>query len=276
MRKVLLIGQPAPRRQAHLLHVCFLQATDKLFQIKRSYLPRAAGAGCATASMPSVARTAYLFLASGKQAFSRNAKDHIYSTATTASRATGGFTLIELTVVIVLISLFAAFTLPKIGNIGAMKLTSEGRRIARVITYMHTQAGASQKLLRLSFNTKSGDYFASFLNSEDQFERISFSLFSGKKLSNGIHIEKFTTLFSGAIVGNEANLHFLAEGFTEKAVIVLADKKKRKLSLIVDPLTGRVKIKKGDIKFEYLEIEARNIGEALPVPYCQPSLRKAV
>lgn len=167
-----------------------------------------------------------------------------------------GFTLIELAVVVLIISLFAVFTVPRITNIGQLKLNKTGRNLARTITYLNTQAMATREFLQLEFDVKSGEYHINFLNNEGEFEPTSFPLFEKGKLPRNIRIKEFTTLFNGSLIGQTAWLHFLPEGFAEKAVIVLSDRSDRIISLIVDPLTGRVKVEKGETKFEYVEIEA--------------------
>lgn len=168
----------------------------------------------------------------------------------------GGFTLIEIMVVLMIISIVAAFAVPSLGNIGEYKLRKNSLRLARTITYLYTQAMASRKVVRLNVNLKKGEYTVSFLNQQGQFEPTTFPLFTKGKFSKDVRIEGFTTLFGGTFAGDEGFLHFMPEGFAEKAIIVLADRKGRTLSLIVEPLTGHVKVVKGAIAFDYSEVEA--------------------
>jgi type II secretion system protein H len=167
-----------------------------------------------------------------------------------------GFTLIEMVVVVMIISIVAAFAVPSLGNIGEYKLKKNSLRLARTITYLYTQAMASRKVVRLDVNLKTKEYRVTFLNSRGQFEPTTFPLFSKGKFSKDVTIKEFTTLFGGSVAGDEGFLHFMPEGFAEKAVIVLVDRKGRALSLIVEPLTGHVKVEKGAIAFDYSEVES--------------------
>ena len=169
-----------------------------------------------------------------------------------------GFTMIEIIVVVLIISIFAAFAMPNLGNIGEFNLKNNGLKLSRTITYLYTKAMSSRKTIRLDFNLKSGKYAASILNPQGEFEPVTFPLFKKGKFTKGIGIKKFTSLFNGEPAGQEAHLHFMPEGFAEKAVIVLGDKKGRLLSLIVDPISGKVKVEKGLRAFEYNEVEARD------------------
>ena len=166
-----------------------------------------------------------------------------------------GFTLIEMVVVVMIISIVAAFAVPSLGNIGEYKLKKNSLRMARTITYLYTQAMATRKVVRLNINMKNGEYGVSFLNIEGQFEPTTFPLFSKGKFTKDVTIADITTLFGGPVVGEEGYLHFMPEGFAEKAVIVLVDRKGRSLSLVVDPLTGNVQVEKGVVVFDYSEVE---------------------
>ncbi|GMT41820.1 MAG: hypothetical protein IEMM0002_0231 [bacterium] len=154
--------------------------------------------------------------------------------------------------VMVILGIFAAFVAPRIGDVGGAALNKNARKLAHVITYLYSQASAQNRMLRFTFNLETGKYYAAALNSSGAFEPVEHTLFSTGKLSDGISIVRFTTLFNGNFVGENVYFHLMPEGFAEKAVIILRDRKGRMLSLTVDPLTGRVSIDRveGRIEFE--------------------------
>ncbi|MFQ5432388.1 MAG: Tfp pilus assembly protein FimT/FimU [Nitrospinota bacterium] len=188
---------------------------------------------------------------------SNNATDRGLPPKASAAGASGvlaakaGFTLVEIAIVVFIISLFTAFTLPRLPDIGTYKLKKNGRLVAHTITYLYSQAAAHRMLLRFNFDLKTGKYYASMMNMNGNFEATDFPLFKKGRLSDGVKVASFTSLYNGTFGGGNAYMHLMPEGFAEQSVIVLSDRSGRKLSLIVDPLSGRVRILKGEIDLKY-------------------------
>lgn len=168
-----------------------------------------------------------------------------------ASSRGGGFTLVEMMVVLFIVSLFAAFTIPRLADIGALRLNSAARHLGRTITYLYAEAVSSRKVVRLYVEKDKGKYYPATINSKGEFEKTSFPLFSSGSLGAGVEVKSFITVFGGAFAGDTAYLHLMPEGFAEKAVIVLGDESGRRVSLIVDPLTGRVRMEQGQVGIDY-------------------------
>ena len=157
-----------------------------------------------------------------------------------------GFTLAELAIVVFIISLFAVFALPRLPDLAGLKLEKNGRRMAHAITYLYSQASSHRLLLRFNVDFESGEYYVTTMNEDGEFKPVKFPLFSSGKLGDGVRVSKFTSLFSGTFSGETAYMHLMPEGFAEQAVIVLADRGGVILSLVIDPLTGRVTAHKGE------------------------------
>ena len=165
--------------------------------------------------------------------------------------ARDGFTLVEMLVVMFIISLFAAFTIPRLADIGELRLNSAARHLGRTITYLYAESVSSRKVVRLYVELDKGQYYPATINSKGEFEKTSFPLFTSGSLGAGLEVKSFVTVFSGAFSGTTAYLHLMPEGFAEKSVIVLGDGSGRLVSLIVDPLTGRVRIEPGRVGIEF-------------------------
>lgn len=163
----------------------------------------------------------------------------------------GGFTLTEVAVVLVIIGLFASFTIPRLSEIGELKLNRSASHLARTITYLYSEAAAHHRVVRLYIDLDSGKYYAAAMGKSGEFEKTSFPLFNSGTLSAGIEVKRFVTLFGGSFGGKSAYMHFMPEGFAEKTVIVLKDQSGRLLTLVVDPLTGRVKVESGELNIDY-------------------------
>jgi len=165
--------------------------------------------------------------------------------------AKAGFTLAEIAIVVFIITLFTAFALPRLPDLGAQKLEKNGRRVAHTITYLYSQASSQRILLRFNFDLETGKYYATMMNMDGMFEATNFPLFKTGRLTDGVKVASFTSLFNGTFGGQSAYMHFMPEGFAEQSVIVLSDRSGRMLSLVVDPLSGRVRVHKGEKKLKY-------------------------
>ncbi|MBI3581431.1 MAG: prepilin-type N-terminal cleavage/methylation domain-containing protein [Nitrospinae bacterium] len=162
----------------------------------------------------------------------------------------GGFTLVEMMVVVFIASLFAALVAPRLTEVGELRINRSATHISNTITYLYSQAAAHHVVVRLNFDLKTGKYYPATLNKKGEFEATTFPLFSFGTIGDGISIKKFVTLFGGEKAGDTAYIHFLPEGFAEKSVIVLRDNSGRELSLVVDPLMGRVTTSKGEVSID--------------------------
>lgn len=173
-----------------------------------------------------------------------------------SNRRQSGFTLVELMLVLFIIGIFSALTIPSIADIGRLKLSKNGLRVARTISYLYAQAAARGELVRLHFDIASGEYTALHQVGYGKFEPAGFSGFSKGRLTDGIKILRFTTLYNGTFSGESAYIHLMPEGFAEKAVIVLGDSHGRVISLLVNQFTGKVSVVEGEKELEILEIAA--------------------
>ena len=165
-------------------------------------------------------------------------------------RCDSGFTLIEMMVVVFIVSLFVTLVAPRLTEVGELRINRSATHISNTIAYLYSQAAAHHMVTRLNFDLTTGKYFPATLNKKGEFEATTFPLFSFGMVGNGINIKRFVTLFGGENAGNMAYIHFLPDGFAEKTVIILEDGSGRVLSLVVDPLMGRVTTEKGEVSID--------------------------
>lgn len=167
-------------------------------------------------------------------------------------RKRGGFTLIELIIVMVIIGVLAGVTLPRLPDITASRLKSASRRIAGTITYLYDRAAAGQLVLRLTFDMEKNEYYVSLLNTDNQFEETSFTFAGRRSLPWSVKVAGARTPTQGEVAQGKAVVHFFPSGYVEPAVIHLEDHAGNKMTLITHPLTGRVAILEG-----YHDVEDR-------------------
>tara|TARA_B100001079_G_C16084294_1_gene371220 strand:- start:3 stop:572 length:570 start_codon:yes stop_codon:yes gene_type:complete len=156
-----------------------------------------------------------------------------------------GFTLIELSVVLLIIGIISALIIPRLTSVGDWQLRSSARRLAASITYLYDKASTSRLVYRLTIDLDNGKYFASLLNTDNQFEKIATRYAKNTTLPKTIKINWARTQRHGLTKDGTITIHFLPSGFMDFAIIELADNANNVYTLKSNPLTGEVKITEG-------------------------------
>jgi len=156
-----------------------------------------------------------------------------------------GFTLIELTMVIVIIGIMSAMVIPRLPDLGAWRLKSAARRMAGTISYLYDHAATSQIVYRLTIDLDDRMYYVSLLNTDNEFEKTSLTFARETTLPDQIKVASVRVGPSNQMTKNWAAIHFFPSGFVDFSVIHLVDENHNEVTLIVHPLTGEVKILDG-------------------------------
>ncbi|MBF0291262.1 MAG: type II secretion system protein [Nitrospinae bacterium] len=159
--------------------------------------------------------------------------------------ARGGFTLIEMLVVVVIIGIMAGALIPRLPDVTASRLKSSARRLAGTITYLYERSAATQLVYRLTLDMDSNEFYVSLLNKDNQFEETKLDFASRTHLPDNVRVDSANISAQGAVSSGRADIHFFPGGFTDQAYVYLKDSSGNELTLDVHPLTGRVRILEG-------------------------------
>ncbi|MBI5756617.1 MAG: hypothetical protein HZA12_06790 [Nitrospirae bacterium] len=185
----------------------------------------------------------------------------------------GGFTLIELSLIILLIGVVLVFALPKLDNIGDTKLRTAARRLSGTIQSLFDESVLKKKPHQLIFDITNRSYsIAASHSSPPANHPPTFFLpplvgggYGGGgegeggegeevveiakrvNLPDKIFIKDIVTLTDGRITDGSVSIRFYPDGFVEKNIIHLSDGKKD-YTLVTTPLTGKVKIMEGYVE----------------------------
>lgn len=156
-----------------------------------------------------------------------------------------GFTLIELTVIIVILGVMLTLIIPRLGELGEANLKRSARHLTGMIRFLKDESQAKKAVYRLRFDVPAGHYWAEVMTrTSDQaieFKRLSSALASEGRLSGN-------TTFRDVVVGShpdDAFIQFTPDGWVEQALIHLRDGKDRDFTLTVRPLTGDTELHEG-------------------------------
>jgi general secretion pathway protein H len=147
----------------------------------------------------------------------------------------GGFTLIEFMVVLVLLGVLLAVAYPSIGGgMATIKLKTSSREIAATLRLARSKAIRDQQV-----------YLVGFDLAKNQLELSSENLKYQKFLSlaEGISIEKVTPLKAKVEWNQERYYYFFSpNGMTEGFEVILRNERGRALKIVQNSLTGSPRI----------------------------------
>jgi prepilin-type N-terminal cleavage/methylation domain-containing protein len=153
-----------------------------------------------------------------------------------------GMTLIELSAVLLILAVLMAFLTPKIRDLTEYHLKSTSRRLASTIKYLFDEAAIRHTFFRLNYDFKKGEYWVTSLDEGKEFQEDSSVLSARVRLPSTIHFEDVVTQSRGKVFEGQAFTQFFPQGWVEETFIHLVDKRGRHYSLLIMPLTGKVRV----------------------------------
>lgn len=166
------------------------------------------------------------------------------------SEPPSGFTLIELILVLFIVGLLLATVFPKLSSLGRGDLKLASRHLIRTVQLMMDRSTATKRLYRLNFDLENQQYWATVLQGDGEFVPVDPTVLTRVTLPNPVRIEDVTTLRHGKITEGEAYMQFYPTGMVEKTLLHLTRGDEDQMTLIVQPLTGRVKVMEGYVEEE--------------------------
>ncbi|MGW8313925.1 MAG: prepilin-type N-terminal cleavage/methylation domain-containing protein [Desulfuromonadales bacterium] len=159
-----------------------------------------------------------------------------------------GFTLIEIVVVVVLVSLFMAFSVPLFSNIGTSSLGTSARRLSGTIKYLFNESAMTGLEYRLIYDLDRGTYRAQILEEDgtlvdapDQGREAS--------LKGSVRFKDLQLPGRGKFSMGQITTRLHPSGWVEETIIHLDDGDGKMLTLRVMPLTGTTEVFDGYREF---------------------------
>lgn len=158
-----------------------------------------------------------------------------------------GFTLVEIIVVMVLISLFMVFSIPLFGNIGTSSLETSARRLSNTIKYLFNESALSGLEYHLIYDLDQGTYRAQIL---DVNRQLVDAPDQGRqaKLKGNVRFQDLSIPGRGKTSVGQVTTLIHPSGWVEETIIHLDDGEKV-LTLRVMPLSGMTEIFEGYREF---------------------------
>jgi hypothetical protein len=163
----------------------------------------------------------------------------------------GGLSLVELSIVILLLSFLLLLSIPRFGAVlVGQRLNSTGHLIAGMVRHLYDQSTAKKRVYRLNYHFSDGELWVAFPNDEGDFiEDQSSSFTRRRRLPAGIRFEDVVSATEKVTEG-QAYTQFFPSGLVDRTIIHLRADDGSQLSVLIHPLSGRVTIEPG-----YRELE---------------------
>ena len=166
-----------------------------------------------------------------------------------------GFTLIELALTLALLGLILALVLPRITT--TPTLSASARQLVGTIHSLFTAAASTKRAYRLHVDLDQQIYWATVLTTDGDRLPSDPSLVSRTALPSTVGFQDIHTVRYGKVTSGRIFIQFFPGGRVEPAVVHLSNQAQQVLTLVLNPLTGGVRIAD-----HYLERSAPGVPEA--------------
>lgn len=166
-----------------------------------------------------------------------------------AINTTKGYTLIELAVVVVLIGLMLAVSIPRFRySLLTDNLKSTTRRIVGIVKSIRNEAIREQNVYLLHFDIGSNRFWIdSDAMNEEECELAREKAF---ELPPDVRVIDVWSRDRGKKAGDKAVIRFSKKGYVEQTAIHLGAEDGREFTLVLNPFLGTIKIYNKYVDFE--------------------------
>jgi general secretion pathway protein H len=171
-----------------------------------------------------------------------------------------GFTLIELSIVLLILAIAVSFLIPRLRDVDNAALTSSAARLATTSRYLYEEAAFRRRPMRLNFDLDKHSYWVTVLN--DDPDDPEFVLEDGE-LARPMVLPRTVTFADVALpatgVVHEGIVYaeFQPEGYVDPLVVHLTNARHEFATLAIDPLTGRTRV-----AGEYVALDPARFADA--------------
>jgi general secretion pathway protein H len=156
--------------------------------------------------------------------------------------STKAFTLLEITLVILIFGILLALSVPRLSYLTAHDLSVSSRRLSGTVRYLFHRATLKRTIYRLTFDLKANEYWVTYRNEDLEFVADSSPLTRKVKLPRDVSFEDIVIVGKGKFKEGEIKTHFFPKGWVEETLVHLRDTGGRQTSVHILPLSGRVEI----------------------------------
>ncbi|PON18842.1 hypothetical protein C2W62_05920 [Candidatus Entotheonella serta] len=153
-----------------------------------------------------------------------------------------GFTLVELVMVILVIGIVAVVTMPRVSGMLDRRQMERSINVLRGMTrYLQSRAATTKRIYRLTIDLDNQVVSACYLTPEGcQLDRNRIT--SDYRFPATIEVLDVVNAAGEKVEAGLAGTHFHPSGLVEPSLIHLQGVNADRLTLVIEPLTGRLKV----------------------------------
>lgn len=156
-----------------------------------------------------------------------------------------GFTLVELVLVMLVIGIIAAITVPRASGLLDRQNMRRSINVVRgTARYLQARAALTKRTYRLTLDLEKQTMSACYLT-EDTCKKENNRVLRDYTFPNQVEILDVVGANGEKIQEGEAATHFHPSGIAEASLIHLSGADAERMTLIIEPLTGRLKVVEG-------------------------------
>lgn len=161
-----------------------------------------------------------------------------------------GLTLIELTVVLVILGIMALIALPRLSAFQDREVDVATRRFLSTIRAVRQEAMRSRRHLHLRYEVGTGAY-QTMVESAGSQDRLAAMLPHGR-LPGGVIFQAIETVRLGKMAHGEAATAFSPFGRVERTLVQLRGRGGRVQTVMIHSVAGRTSVLAGEVDFAQL------------------------
>lgn len=158
----------------------------------------------------------------------------------------GGFTLLEVVIVVTVLALVVGITLPRMPDVGGTRINRSARKVSAALMLARSRAVSLRRYYRVDLDLEESRIGLSYFGPEGTF--IEDDELRPVVLSEE-HLADVVTGGGGKVLDGEGAIHISPRGQVEPSLIHLEDDHGRRLTVAPATFGGRVDISEG-----YLEL----------------------
>lgn len=185
-----------------------------------------------------------------------------------ARHGSSGFTLLELSVVLLILGIAASFIAPRLRDPESQALTSSTARLATAVRYLYDEAAYRRLPMRLNLDLDQQVYFVTELGgdpSAPEFVPSRSSLAKPTALPDSVAFRDVILPAVGTVTEGVVFAQFSPDGWADPLVVHLRGRSGNETTMAIEPLTGRTRIADRYVTIDRdPEREQTRPGEARP------------